>query len=64
MRIKLAILERDIGYLNRIVAVFNQKYSDKIQVYSFTEAEVVYQMAKEIKLDVLLVENGLQVPED
>ena len=55
MRIKLAILEKDVSYLNRIVAVFNQKYSDKIQVYSFTEIEPVYQVLRETKIDVLLV---------
>lgn len=55
MRIRLAILEKDVSYLNRIVAVFNQKYSDKIQVYSFTEIEPVYQVLRETKIDVLLV---------
>lgn len=55
MRIKLAILEKDVSYLNRIVAVFNQKYSDKIQTYSFTEIEPVYQVIRESKIDVLLV---------
>ena len=55
MRIKLAILEKDVSYLNRIVAVFNQKYSNKIQVYSFTNIEAVYKVLKETKIDVLLV---------
>ena len=34
MKIKLAILEEDKGYLNRIVSVFNTKYSDKFEIYS------------------------------
>lgn len=55
MRIKLAILDRDISYLNRIVSVLNQKYSDKIQVYSFTDLDTVYQVIRETKIDVLLV---------
>ena len=55
MRIKLALLEKDVSYLNRIVAVFNQKYSDKIQVYSFTDLDALYQVLKETKIDVLLV---------
>ena len=40
MKIKLAILERDTSYLNRIVSVFNTKYTDKFEVYSFTNLEV------------------------
>lgn len=31
MKIKLAILEEDTTYLNRIVSVFNTKYSEEIE---------------------------------
>ncbi len=55
MRIKLAILEKDVSYLNRIVAVLNQKYTDKVQVYSFTDVDAVYKVLQETKIDVLLV---------
>ena len=33
MRIKLAILEKDQRYLNRIVAAFETKYADKFEIY-------------------------------
>ena len=40
MRIKLAILERDQSYLSRIVSVFNTKYADKFEIYSFTDRDI------------------------
>lgn len=61
MKIKLAILEKDVGYLNRIVSVFNQKYSDKLQVYSFTTEDVVYQTLRDTKIDVLLASDFFNI---
>ena len=40
MKIKLAILEKDSSYLNRIVAVFSTKYADKFQIYSFSDPQI------------------------
>lgn len=37
MKIKLAILENDVNYLNRIVVAFNTRYADKLEIYSFTK---------------------------
>lgn len=61
MRIKLAILEKDVGYLNRIVAVFNQKYSEKVQVYSFTDADVAYQTIRDTKIDVFIANDIFEI---
>lgn len=32
MKIKLAILEKDISYLNRFINVFSTKYADKMEI--------------------------------
>ena len=32
MRIRLAILENDAVYLNRIVSIFNVRYADKLEI--------------------------------
>lgn len=40
MKIKLAILDKDTAYLQRIVSVFNNKYADKLKIYSFTDQEM------------------------
>jgi MinD-like ATPase involved in chromosome partitioning or flagellar assembly len=37
LKIKLAILDHDKAYLDRLVQSFTGKYSDKIEVYSFTD---------------------------
>lgn len=54
MKIKLAILEKDTVYLQRISAVFNNKYADKLEVYSFTDPKTALQTAREAKINVLL----------
>lgn len=54
MKIKLAILEKDRSYLTRIVSTFGMKYADKLEIYSFTEAEVALATLSSAKIDVLL----------
>lgn len=54
MKIKLAILEKDSSYLNRIVTAFNAKYADKLEIYSFTDEEVAISVLKTSRIDVLL----------
>ena len=39
MKIKLALLDSDVNYLNRIVNAFNTKYAEKFEIYSFTKYE-------------------------
>lgn len=54
MKIKLAILDEDNNYLNRIMSVFGSKYDDKLEVYSFTDKEVALSVLESSKIDVLL----------
>lgn len=54
MKIKLAILEKDSSYLNRIVTAFNAKYSDKLEIYSFTDEKVALGTIESTKIDVLV----------
>lgn len=61
MKIKLAILEKDQGYLNRIVAVFNTKYSEHFEVYSFTEVEVAMGNLENAKINVLLASTEFDI---
>lgn len=61
MKIKLAILERDKNYLNRIVSVFGTKYSDKFEVYSFTESAVAIQTICNVKIDVFVASESFEI---
>ena len=61
MKIKLAILENDQSYLNRIVVAFSTKYSDKFQIYSFTNPEMAFSVLESEKIDVLIASDSFDV---
>lgn len=54
MKIKLAILEQNQTYLERLVNNFNTKYTDKFEIYSFTDLNVAMEHLKNAKIDVFL----------
>lgn len=61
MKIKLAILEKDRSYLTRIVSVFGTKYSDKLEIYSFTDQNAAQSALSCAKIDVLLADDGFDI---
>lgn len=61
MKIKLAILEEDKSYLSRIVTAFHTKYSDKLEIYSFTDAEVALATLEQSKIDVLIASDVFDI---
>ena len=61
MKIKLAILDRDAGYLNRIVSAFSVKYADKLQIYSFTDSELALSCLSGERIDVLLASDVFEI---
>lgn len=61
MKIKLAILDRDPSYLNRIVSVFGTKYADKFQMYSFTDIQVALATLETTKIDVLVASDAFEI---
>lgn len=62
MKIKLAILEADESYLNRIVSVFTAKYADKFELYSFSDPKVALAALKSAKIDVFLANDLFDIP--
>ncbi|MBQ8815281.1 MAG: chromosome partitioning protein ParA [Lachnospiraceae bacterium] len=62
MKIKLAILDQDINYLNRIVAVFSTKYADKLEVYSFTDVDMALATIDSARVDVFLADERYEIP--
>ena len=61
MKIKLAILEKDVSYLNRIVAAFSTKYADKFEIYSFTDPSVALSSLDDAKIDVLVANDAFEI---
>lgn len=63
MRIRLAILEQDAVYLNRLESAFNVKYADKLEIYSFTDRDIALQSLREKKIDVFLANETFDIEE-
>ena len=61
MKIKLALLDEDNNYLNRIMSVFGSKYEDKLEVYSFTDKEVALSTLESSKIDVFLCDEVFNI---
>ena len=61
MKIKLAILEKDQSYLNRIVSVFGTKYADKFQIYSFTDMDVAFSTLETAKIEVMVASDTFEI---
>lgn len=61
MKIKLAILEKDTNYLRRIVSVFETKYADKFEIYSFTDPSVAISSLDGAKIDVLIANDAFDI---
>lgn len=61
MRIKLAILEKDQSYLNRMVSAFNTKYSDKFEIYSFTDQSIAMSTLETSRIDVLVASDTFDI---
>ena len=64
MKIKLAILDSDINFLNKLVSSFNIKYYDKLEVYSFTDKEIAISTLKTNRIDVMLANISFDVDVD
>lgn len=61
MKIKLAMIETDTGYLDRFVSVFSTRYADKFEIYSFTDAAVAAPALSASKIDVVLVSDSVEL---
>ncbi len=63
MKIKIALLERDANYLKRLVMAFSSKYSDKLEIHSFTKKENALDSLESDKIDILISSDAFTVDE-
>ncbi len=61
MKIKLAILDTDQNYLNRITSIFTGRFADKLEVYSFTSQELALSRLQSIRIHVMLATTAFQI---
>ncbi len=61
MKIRLAILDADKEYLERVVTVFGTRYSEKFELYSFTDQELCLSALKSSKIDILVADFSFDI---
>lgn len=61
MKIKVALLESDAGYLNRIVSVFSTKYSENLELYSFTDQKAALASLEKLRIDVFIANECFEI---
>lgn len=61
MKIKIALLDQDVNYLKRLVSVFNSKYSDKVIIHSFTDAEKAIESIGKEKIDIFIATEAFEI---
>ncbi len=61
MKIKLAILDNDKAYLERMQAIFGSRYSDKLEIYSFMDWKNALNHVEMKKIDVLIASEAFLI---
>lgn len=61
MKIKLAILDREPDYLERLASAFSARYWDKLELYSFTQIDTALNELKESRIDVFLADESFEI---
>lgn len=61
MKIRLALLENDQKYLNKVVAAFNNKLADKLEIYSFTSLEGALAGLESNHIDIFLANDSFEI---
>ncbi|MCR4614909.1 MAG: AAA family ATPase [Clostridiales bacterium] len=61
MKIRLLILEDDSTYLQRVVSIFNNKFGNELEIYSFTEIDAAIQCLGDKNIDVFLASSSFNI---
>ena len=61
MKIRLAILEKDENYLSRIVGTFNNRFSERLIIYSFTDLDTALESLEKEKIDIFIASEEYKI---
>ena len=61
MKIKLAILDSDVNYLSRLTSAFESKYTEKLEVYFFTNKDIAISSLPENRIDMLVASEAFEI---
>lgn len=61
MKIKLAIIDKNIEYVEKITSKLLYEYSDNLELYSITEVDALREVIDREKIDIVLVSNEFDI---
>lgn len=61
MKLKVAVLDHDLEFLNRLAEAFQKKYEDKIILRMFSDEEAMYESLQRTRVDLILAEQSLKM---
>ena len=61
MRIKVAFLDDDSNYLNKVVSAMNERLSDRVEVSAFTDARYLAEYLRHNRNAVVLGKEGIHI---
>jgi len=61
IKIKLAMLDNDAVYVEKLMAAFSIKYPDELEVYSFTDKGSAIQSLKDSRIDVFVSAGDIEI---
>ena len=61
MKVRVAILENDSNYLQRVVSIFNNKFGNELEIYSFTDISSAYRCLDDKKINVFLANENIDI---
>lgn len=61
MRIKIAILDKDTSYLERLTSIFSVRYSKELEIYSFSDMKNAMTTLESKRIDVFLASDEFDV---
>lgn len=62
MKMKVALLDKDMNYLTKIVNVFSIKYSEELQIYSFTDLNTAMNAIHKNRINLFLATEIFDIP--
>lgn len=64
MKIKVAVLDPNIEFMNRLAKIFQQKYADRINLSIFSNQDALYQSLSENHIDLVLFDQSIKIEDD
>ena len=61
MKLKVAIVEKDSRFLDRLVGILSKNYADQLEIYPYTDPEVALSTLEFMKINILIAEESFHI---